>query len=298
MSKILLLKGLPASGKTSYARQLIKDNPGVYKRINKDELRAMLDAGEWSTENEKFILKIRDELVIKCLAAGYSVIVDDTNLHLKHEARMRQLAQADPEMGLEEVEVEIKEFSTSVDECIKRDSMRANGVGAKVIRQMYRQFLRKGPPVLSERIMNVPDAIICDMDGTLALMNGRSPYDVEKCKEDLVNHSVAEIVREFHLSNNRLDGRPSVHVIIVSGRDDIYKEHTREWLITHGIPHNGIYMRRATDKRDDTIVKKEIYETYIKGKFNVLFVLDDRSKVVDMWREQGLTCLQVAEGEF
>ena len=57
-------------------------------------------------------------------------------------------------------------------------------------------------------------------------------------------------------------------------------------------------MRKEGDHRRDSIVKKEIYDTLIKDEFDVEFVLDDRQQVVDMWREIGLKCLQVAEGNF
>ena len=57
-------------------------------------------------------------------------------------------------------------------------------------------------------------------------------------------------------------------------------------------------MRQAGDNRDDRIVKREIYEREIKGRYNVRFVLDDRNKVVALWRDLGLPCFQVADGDF
>ena len=57
-------------------------------------------------------------------------------------------------------------------------------------------------------------------------------------------------------------------------------------------------MRTLGDMRKDSIVKQELYEQNILGKFNVSFILDDRQQVVDMWRSLGLTVFQVAEGDF
>jgi len=57
-------------------------------------------------------------------------------------------------------------------------------------------------------------------------------------------------------------------------------------------------MRSQGDTRPDEIVKREIYEEHIKPLYNVDFVLDDRNKVVKMWRSLGLKVLQVAEGNF
>jgi hypothetical protein len=89
-----------------------------------------------------------------------------------------------------------------------------------------------------------------------------------------------------------------IPIILVSGRMEKNREVTETWLIKNLIHHTALFMRPTDDIRNDTIVKQEIYEREIKGKYNVLFVLDDRDRVVRMWRDQGLKCLQVAEGDF
>jgi len=93
MKKVILTKGLPASGKSTWAKEQLQMYPGRYKIVNKDSLRAMLDDGKYSATNEKFILKARDELIMLALSAGYHVIVDDTNLHPKHEMAIRELVK-------------------------------------------------------------------------------------------------------------------------------------------------------------------------------------------------------------
>lgn len=100
MIKVILTKGLPASGKTTWAKAKLYNNPGMYKRINKDELRSMLDDGKWSQHNEDFIIKVRDSLILQALEEGKHVIVDDTNFG-KHEDHIRQLTK-----GLATVEIE------------------------------------------------------------------------------------------------------------------------------------------------------------------------------------------------
>lgn len=82
------------------------------------------------------------------------------------------------------------------------------------------------------------------------------------------------------------------------GRNGKFRSITEEWLTKNNIVYQDLYMRLEGDFRKDVIIKSEIYENNIKNKVNVLFVLDDRNQVVDFWRSQGLTCLQVAEGEF
>lgn len=138
-------------------------------------------------------------------------------------------------------------------------------------------------------------AIICDLDGTLAILNGRSPYDASTAMEDVLNEPVANILSVY--DNQTLF---DIDLILLTGRYDTYRKQTIEWLAKHKITHyKQLYMRSATDKRQDTIFKKEIYEKYIKNEYDVIFVLEDRNQVVDMWRKElGLTCLQVEYGDF
>ena len=283
MKQVILTKGLPASGKTTWATLMVKDHPGQYKRINKDDLRSMLDVGKWSKANEKFVLQIRDRLILEGLTAGYSLIVDDTNLNPTHEEHVRQLVKG-------QAEVVIQDFTdVSVEECIRRDQKRPNYVGEQVIRQMYNRYLRVEPPKIAP-IPGLPEAIICDLDGTLALLNGRDPYDASTCINDDVNPRI-----QYLLDLAASDGKC---ILLVSGRQDKWRDQTEAWLERHEILYDELWMRKTDDNRNDTIIKHEIWEAEIKGKYNVSFVLDDRNQVVDLWRSLGLTCLQVAEGDF
>jgi len=278
MKKVILTKGLPASGKTTWAKKLINKNPNMYKRVNKDDLREMLDNSKWSKSSEKFILKIRDNIILEALDFGKHVIVDDTNLHPKHEINIKELVK-------EKAVVEIKDFTdVPLQICIERDLKREKSVGKKVIKNMYNSFLKKDvkPPKYNPEL---PDIVICDLDGTLALHNGRNPYDASTCDQDLLNAPVADIINHEKF-------------ILVSGREDKYRKQTLKFLTKYNIRYSKLLMRKTGDFRNDAIVKKEIYEKYIKDKYNVKFVLDDRNRVVEMWRSLGLTCLQVADGDF
>lgn len=134
------------------------------------------------------------------------------------------------------------------------------------------------------------DAIICDIDGTLAHMVDRSPYDPSLYHTDTVDECIREIVSRYRTSG--------IKILICSGRDDTYQGVTQDWLHKNGVLYDKLFMRPAGDKTDDALVKKALYDTRIKDKYNVLFVLDDRNRVVDMWRSLGLKCLQVAPGDF
>ena len=134
-------------------------------------------------------------------------------------------------------------------------------------------------------------AIICDIDGTLADMGTRKPYDFEHVDRDTVKHAAAETVRVFHKTGYR--------IILFSGREDSSKAKTTAWLNRNEIPFHELHMRRSKDFRKDAIIKKELYEAHVKNKYEVLFVLDDRDQVVKMWREElNLPCFQVDYGNF
>jgi predicted kinase len=280
MSKVLMLKGLPASGKSTHARKLAQQG---WKRINKDDLRAMIDDGKWSKGNEKFILRVRDALIENALSQGHDVVVDDTNLAPKHETVIKELAD------YWDAEFSVLFFDTDVEECIKRDLKRPVSVGEKVIRDMYDQFLKPEPEVYSPD-WRLPMAVICDIDGTLAHMKNRSPYDYSKVGEDDVDVRIAELLDILEEKGHT--------IIMVSGRDGSCRPDTEAWLTKWEVPYKYLYMREAGDTRNDAIVKRELFDEHIRDKYQVLCVLDDRDRVVKMWREIGLKCLQVAEGNF
>lgn len=280
MKKVILTKGLPASGKSTWAKQQLLENPGHFKRICKDDLRAMLDASKWSKHNEQFVLKVRDSLILAALQEGCHVLVDDTNLHEKHEQAIRELVKG-------QAVVEIQDFTdVPIETCIERDLARPHSVGEKVIRSMYRQFLRPTakPPIYHA---DLPEAIICDLDGTLALINGRNPYDAEKCEFDLVNGPIADIIETTNHT-----------ILLVSGRSEAHRPQTERWLQSHHIRYMTLFMRPESDIRKDALVKRELYEQHILGRYNIHYILDDREQMVQMWRSLGLTCLQVADGDY
>lgn len=277
MNKLLILKGLPASGKSTYAKELVAKG---YKRVNKDDLRAMIDDSKWSKPNEEVIQKLEQEIVARLLTNNYNVVVDDTNFGW--EAKWEAFAKSYVS------EFEIKFFDTPLMECIERDSKRGDkSVGSKVIMRMYNQFLKPEPPEYSDDKQN---CYIFDIDGTLAKMNGRSPYDMTKISTDTPNHNITMIARILSAS-----GLP---IIVVSGRTDDCREETHKWLEENSIPCHALRMRKTGDVREDSIVKKEIYDNELSKKYNVLAVFDDRNRVVEMWRSLGLTCLQVDYGNF
>jgi hypothetical protein len=87
-------------------------------------------------------------------------------------------------------------------------------------------------------------------------------------------------------------------IIFCSGREDLYREQTERFIKKHLSVEYELFMRKGSDLRKDSIIKSEIYDGQIAPNYNVFLVLDDRNQVVDFWRSKGLTCFQVAPGNF
>lgn len=131
--------------------------------------------------------------------------------------------------------------------------------------------------------------IICDIDGTIAKKSNRSPYHWDKVNEDTPIYPIINIIEHYNMTHI---------IILLSGRDSCCREETKKWLNKYDILYDLLLMRSEKDNRKDCIIKEELYNKYIKDKYKVDFVLDDRNQVVKMWRDIGLTCLQVADGNF
>ena len=144
-------------------------------------------------------------------------------------------------------------------------------------------------------------AVIFDLDGTLAEIEHRVPYVrqgppdwknfCERIPDDVLNDWC------FELAGAMADR--GYKIIIVTGRGERYNDLTREWLQKHNVVYDHIFSRKSKDRRNDSEVKKEIYERDIKDHFDVLFVVDDRASVVKMWRDElHLVTLQCDWGNF
>jgi len=288
--KLLMLKGLPGSGKSTYAKTLLEK--GGWVRVNKDDLRAMMHNSKHSSKKEVMILRVRDLIVKEALERNLNVVVDDTNFHPKHEVVLKEIAK---EYGA----TFIAQFiATPIEVCLERDLARPNSVGPKVIWAMYNEYLKPevDPIPEIETVDDAPWAVICDIDGTLADMKkdqpgSRGPFDWKRVGEDVLVRQVAFILE-------RMTYNSGIVVILVSGRDEVCRPETEQWLKDNKIKYDALFMRPEGSMEKDTIVKERIYNEEILGKYNVEFVLDDRDQVVKMWRSKGLKCLQVAEGDF
>jgi predicted kinase len=289
MLTLTMTKGLPGSGKSTEAKRIVaKAQPGTLVRINKDDLRTMLHDSVWHGKNERRVVRARNALVEAFLGDGVSVIVDDTNLNPNHEKELRRLA------AYHGAEFKVSDHTAvPLHTCIKRDLQRDRSVGEKVIRDMYNQYLAPKPAEAPPYDPAKPNMVLVDIDGTLARMVGRSPFEWDRVGEDEPISEVIDLVNTLRDSG--------AEIVFLSGRDGCCYDQTRAWLELHvgkWTREAYLHMRAPDDMRKDSVVKEEIYRAKIEPFYNVWFVLDDRDQVVEMWRLLGLRCLQVAPGAF
>jgi predicted kinase/uncharacterized HAD superfamily protein len=288
--KVVLTRGLPASGKSTWAKEHITKNP-KWKRINKDLLREMLDDSKWSKENEAFVLIARDNLVTAALETNHNVIVDDTNFSDKHKKRIEMLVKQLAADTGKTITVEEKDFTdVPVQECLKRDRLRAKPVGDKVIINMYNQYLSQRPCIALQDNRK-PRAVCFDIDGTIASHEGiRGHYDHDMYLEDRVVDHVAK-----HLSFYTCEG---TKVIILTARDEDGRTQTEAWLKKHDLPYDALVMRAAGDSRPDYVAKKEMLLKLMEVYF-IEACYEDRLRNVNMMRDElGLHVFHVAHGIF
>jgi len=294
---IWVLIGVPASGKSTWALEQLSKYPGKYKRTNRDSLRLMLDGDSHDWDNEKFIVNLRDTIIERSLRKGFDVIVDDTSLKSTNWTDICKIAHK-----IGNVRVIEKYFPIDLKDAQERNAQRPKPVPAIVIENFYNKYIKgkhiqprdeffpRIPPEFPVSDPTKADAIIVDVDGTIAINVSRDYYDMLKVIEDIPNQPICDLVKL--LSKTYI-------IIIVSGREDCARGDTDLWLSAHDVPYNKIFMRKTGDNRKDVIIKEEIYENDIAPFYNVKYVLDDRLQVVEgCWRKLNLCCLQVASGDF
>lgn len=303
---MLICRGLPGSGKTTFSLHLTKEDY-KFKRISRDDIRNSI-GGSYSNESEKLVKLIFLGQIKTILTAGYSVIIDATNLdHKTIEAYLTIRDDVNPK-----IRVEIKTFHYSYDDILKRNSSqhRINAgtvVPAIAMENFWRKYISHPHFVLSdfienwkekaptfEKVKQIPTlqrAVIFDIDGTLALNEGyRTWYEYSKVIDDKLSEEVHNAYKFYK--------KEGYVIIICSGREDDGRSETIKWLEKHDINFDLLLMRESKDYRKDSIVKHEIYMNHIHNTYYVEVVYDDRNQVVDMWRELGLKCFQVAQGDY
>ena len=305
MTELIVTRGLPASGKSTWAKAWVAEDPKNRVRVNRDDLRHMMFGFYWGDGvNEDAVSAAEEAMVKAALAKGQSVVVDATHLKASY---VKRWARIHP--------VTVQEFCVDPEVCIERDFGRRvsgeRGVGSKVILGMAKRY-RIGPdgalPAVNlsdvqeaETKPYVPGAAKAysfDVDGTLARMVSRGPYDTSKYADDVADRSVSELM--WSLQDGERDRVDAAAFLILSGRSEEFKPVLIEWLAGWGleIPEENIFMRPKGDMRNDAIIKSELVDKHISGVYDVIMHFDDRDRVVNALRRKGMKVAQVEPGAF
>jgi predicted kinase len=300
-SQLLVLIGAPGAGKSVFAKYFIRSEEN-WMRLCRDDFRMMnFSDSLLSRSEENLISEVFDIATETLLNNKCNVLLDATHCraeYLNHYIK-RFNTMAD---------ISFKLFECDVEELIARCEKRYAETGRYVPESVIRRFVEdlevlkttfdfSPRPLLRtshvdiKQDANLQKAIICDLDGTLALIGNRNPYDASKSDEDSLNEAVACVLKLFAANG--------YSVLLLSGREEIFREPTLRFLTKFAIPCQHLWMRRTKDYRKDAVVKREIFDREIAGKYYVEFVLDDRDQVVKMWRHDlQLSCFQVNYGNF
>ena len=141
MQQVIITRGLPASGKSTWSKKYTEKHPN-FKRINRDDLRFMIGFGKWTNKREEAVLAAREALVLFFVLHDYDIIIDDTNLVPERmEETLILLKKVGASTG-KEFRVKIKNFKTDVNLCVERDSKRPKEtrVGEKFIRDYHKKY--------------------------------------------------------------------------------------------------------------------------------------------------------------
>lgn len=297
-----VLRGISASGKTTLAKTLDA------VRISRDDIRADLTgqgtkfAGDNAFENK--VTKIQTEMVRELLIDRKDVVIDDTNLPDKYVQRWLDMAQ-DYGHGYAVHRVEVQ-LETALERNANRPYIEA--IPEDVIRKQYSRVPHN--PVDGVTMFNtvypthpfvdwspyVPDTLLppavgVDLDGTLALLaNGYGVYDPAHYPHDRLNEMVNKVIYNLWLNEH--------YVLVLTGRDEAYRDVVEKWLHSKGVTYDYLLMRPKGDNRRDDVVKAELFNKYIRNDYNFKLQLDDRQRVIRMFRSRGIPAWAVNDGNF
>lgn len=305
MNKIIITRGIPASGKSTWARSWVNENTDNRIEVNRDNIRTMFgfpSRGDHTQEN--MVTKVHREMIHSAITANKDIVVSDTNMRPKYIKDFVKIAiNAD-------YDIEIKDFPVDFDTACARDRNREDSVGEDVIRDFHQRFPFKnwipGETIINDVIKNMnqgndmepyvndpdnPDAILVDVDGTIAHNKGvRDYFDYTKVMMDTPDPSVIRAVNIAHDAG--------IKVIIMSGRKEMCREDTIAWMDKYGVSYDEVHMREDDDNRKDWIIKDEMVRAHIQNRYHIIWCYDDRNQVVDHHRAMGYQVFQVAPGDF
>lgn len=278
--KAIVTVGISASGKSTFAEKMRTEQG--WRVIERDHIRRRLYSfTQWcdykfTRTREEKVSGVVDGLIYGYAQEGSSVVVSDTNLNPKYRQALIEKLEGHG------YEVEIKEFPITLKEAWKRDQNRVYSVGRDVIYKQYKQWNEYIGRKTYIPNPDKPDVILCDIDGTIAKMVDRGPFEWDRVGQDVPRYIIMSMVEGFA-------NYEGAEIICLSGRDSQCREQTKEWLDGYAFDYKELYMRGEGDMRPDTEIKEELFWEHIADNYNVIAVVDDRPCMVRHWYEMGIT---------
>lgn len=298
--KVILCRGIQGSGKSTWAKAWVAEDPEHRIRINNDDIRNMLGP-YWVPSREDFVATVKEDIAIFAVNRQKDIVVDNMNLNPKEIKYWEDFVKTQNEIKLDKdpiYEIEFKDFFIPLEECIRRDAMRPNPIGEKVIRDTWRRYkhfiqtteVEKYVSNLRAWDLGKPTCVVVDMDSTLCFNTTKRPWYGEGAAEGMINDvpngCVCDVIFEL---------QKSYPIVLATGRDTSQEEVTKQWLLNHEINVSEFYFRKEGDYRKGVEVKREQIEDIMKN-YNILVVFDDCEPIVQMYRDMGLTVLQPNKG--
>jgi len=297
MKNFIICRGIPASGKSTWAKEYVLQNKDAV-RINNDDMQMSLWNVQFrdSSKASRQLKDIRELLINYHMKEGVDIVLDNTNLPEAQVDAYKEMVTnhnlCTPKHMYKVVVKDFRDVPLSV--CLKRNRMRDNPVPEEVIFRMYYGHV-KGVISKPEQDKTLPKGIIIDIDGTIAEMGKRSPYDHTKYFEDTVIEDVLATVKASVAAG--------AYPIFLTGRDEAGRDITVKWLEEKAGFKKGTYtllMRKVGDKRKAQVFKEESFIENVLGKYYIQAWYEDHVGNVEMARSKlGLTAVfQVGDGEY
>ena len=297
MKKLIIYVGPPCSGKSTRAKEYKNAVDSHVVIANRDNIRFEIGNGKYDQNHEQEVTNREVELVTNAMEHGRTVILDDTNLNPKYIQPWHDLAE---KYGYE---VEKEEFYVSYQEAMARSKKRKEEGGLYIPKNVMLSFYKRYYPeqlkeeltdkrIIKEQDTSLPQCVICDLDATLALHQGREPFDWDLIPTDKIDPRLHNLLITFSCS--------CIDIIFVTGRPEQARKTTEEWLEKNlqPIKKYKLFMRKDSDFSHGDDYKRNIYKENIEGQYNVLCVFEDSNKCVRMWREEGLLTCQVENNDY
>ena len=302
--KLILTRGIQGSGKSTWARKWVEEDPEHRIRINNDDIRNMLGV-YWVISRECLVSDIKKRTAQYAMDKNYDIVVDNMNLNPKEVKFWEDLVFTHNETvknseftdKYDIYEIEFKDFFIPLEECIRRDSMRSNPIGEKIIRETWRRYKHFIQTSEVEHYVNnlkpyegKPKCIVIDMDSTICFNMSKRPWYGEGAAEGMINDipniGVCDIIKQL---------QKQYTIVVATGRDTSQAEVTKQWLDKQGIIVNDYFFRTNGDYRKGIEIKKEEIIAILE-KYDIVAIFEDCESIVQMYRDMGLTVLQPNKG--